>query len=171
MNGPQATLDYYHLAGTLLQVGSVIAPGNWGRIIRATGWRHPEAVKEMALEYVRRLNCPDKPSRLESAFAFLTVDEARNFRGRIAGFGSHTLYRVGLVARDAPSHIADSRLSGPQGALHDNWPEDYWREYDPATIAVPGIDNWVACASSSPGGLHSRELLTLSALVIRDRID
>lgn len=171
MNDLEPAVAYYHLSGALLEAGSMISPGNWGRIIRLTGWRHAEAIKEMALEYVRRLHFRDKPSRLECAFAFLTVDEARNFRGRIAGFGSHILYRVTLAAPDAPSHVADSRLSGPQGALHENWPEHYWRDYDPATTVVPGIDDWIARASSSPGGLHSRELLTLSALVVRERID
>lgn len=130
MDNSKATLDYFHLSGALLEIGSVIRPGNWGRVITVTGWRHPEAIKEMALEYVRRSRFPDRPSRLACAFAFLTIDEARNFRGRIPGFGSHILYRVNLADADAPSHIADSRLSGPQGTLHDSWPEHYWREYD-----------------------------------------
>jgi hypothetical protein len=33
-------ISYYHLSGALLEPGSVIMPGNWGRIVTAYGWPH-----------------------------------------------------------------------------------------------------------------------------------
>jgi hypothetical protein len=167
---PQLFNDYFHLSGASLAVGSVIQPGNWGRIIRTVGWRHPEALKEMALENARNTRFSHRPSRLECAFAFVDGDEARNFRARIPGFTHHLLYRVSLLDPDAVSHVTDSRLSGPQlnSLLDDNWADAYWKDFDPATLVIPGIGNWAAVAVHSPGGLQSREMLTLSALRIEE---
>ena len=61
---------FFHLSGGLLGEGSVILPGNWGRILRAYGWQHPQAAKEMILEAARLRIAPGKPSRLECCFAF-----------------------------------------------------------------------------------------------------
>jgi hypothetical protein len=155
----------------MLARGAVILPGNWGRVIRALGWRHSEALKEMALESARRSRFPSRPSRLDCAFAFPTADEARNFRARIASFANHILYRVRLADPSAPLHITDNRLSSPQGTMRDDWADEYWRDFDPNTLSIPGIGIWATAAASAPGGLQSREILTLSPLVVEERLD
>jgi hypothetical protein len=159
------------LAGPILAPGSIIEPGNWGRIIRTMGWRHDLAIREMALENARVLRFPHRPSRLDSVFVFLTADEARNFRSRIQAFGHHILYRVRLADPSAVSHITDNRFSGPQGALHHDWADMYWRDFDPSNTVVPGIDNWATAAANSPGGLICREMLTMSRLIVEERVD
>src|SRR5262245_3495633 len=144
MNQPGESEFYFHLAGPMLAPGSTIQPGNWGRVIRLTGWRHPEAIKEMALEQTRREFFPDRPSRLDCSFLVLTIEEARDYRARIPGFTYHLLYRVRLQDPTARRHITDSTLSGPQGSLHDHWPDHYWKDFDPSTISMPGFPNWQA---------------------------
>lgn len=163
----EGSTSYFHLSGTNLAVGSIIEPGNWGRIIRFLGWRHSEALKEMALEETRKTRFPDRPSRLEVAFVFITEAEARGFRARIAAFNSHILYRVTLVNPHALTHITDTRLSGPQGELRPDWADVYWQEFDPATLAVPGIPDWAAVTN---GHLQDREMLTLSPLRIEEAL-
>jgi hypothetical protein len=160
-------LNYFHLSGAHLAIGSIIEPGNWGRILRFHGWRHSEALKEMALEHARLSRFKDRPSRLEGAFVFLTVDEARAFRANNSVFNSHILYRVTLVNPAAAFHITDLRLANPLGLFRSDWADVYWQPFDPATIAVPGIENW----SSMTGGLvQVREMLTLSQLRIEERL-
>ncbi len=95
---------YYHLHSGLLAPGSTILPGNYGRIIRAYGWKHDMAFREMALEDSRAYRFPHRPSRLDAAFVFLTVEEARNFRQFINGFREHLVYRVSLCDPGARSH-------------------------------------------------------------------
>lgn len=164
--------QHFHLAGPILAVGSVIKPGNWGRIIRGYGWSHTQAIKEMALENARVLRFPHRPSRLDSAFVFLTADEGRDFRQRIGGFTHHVLYRVSLDNPSALSHVTDSRLSGPQGSLHHDWTDFYWREFDPTSLVIPGVNGvWASAVANAPGGINSREMLTLSDLTIEECLD
>lgn len=155
---------FYHLSGAMLTNGSIIEPGNWGRVVRSWGWQHTHALREMALEQARVERFPHRPSRLESAFVFLTVEEARAFRAS-PGFQTHLLYRVSLLDPSANSHITDSRLCGPQGALRPNWVDVYWMDAGTQAAAVPGID-WTAV---QPRDL--REMLTLSQLRVEERLD
>jgi hypothetical protein len=141
-------------------------PGNWGRIIRRFGWQHSLAVREMALETARIAEFPHHPSRLDSAFVFLTVEEARQFRNSVQGFGQHVLYRVALSNPEAASHLTDSRLCAPQGTLRPDWARVYWLDADAQAAAIPGVD-WTAVT----GGVQLREMLTLSQLRIEERLD
>lgn len=158
-------IDYYHLSGVVLEPGSIIKAGNWGRIIRQAAWTHNLAIREMALEEARRLRFPHRPSRMDSVFVFVDVFEARNFRGRIPGFGAHILYRVSLVDPTAPAHVTDTRLAGPAGTLRPDWADIYWSDFNPATIVVPGIDSW---AAATDGNFQERELITTSDIRIEE---
>jgi hypothetical protein len=159
-------MTFYHLSGAQLAFGSVIDPGNWGRVVRAWGWRHGQTLREMALEDARIARFPTRPSRLDSAFVFLTIDEARNFRARSDGFLQHILYRVTLVDPGAASHVTDSRLCTPHGDLRSNWADVYWIDYPVQAAAVPGID-WAAQIRA----MELREMLTLSQLRIEERLN
>ena len=64
-------MELYHYCPVPLENGSVITPGNWGRIIRQ--YPMPDncnaiVVKELLLENIRLRLYPSYPSRLESVF-------------------------------------------------------------------------------------------------------
>jgi len=75
---------YYWLASYILSPGSIIEPGNWGRIIN----KYPiysEAAKTIGLrefifEVERLKNFSDRPSRLESLFLFENEELAKKFQ-------------------------------------------------------------------------------------------
>jgi hypothetical protein len=159
-------VNFFHLAGIQLAPGSIVEPGNWGRIILATGPQHPEYQREIALENARLAKYPHKPSRLKAAFTSVDAGEAKAFRARIPGFTHHILYWVELAEPHAPSHLTDTRLGKPQGTQAYDWADLYWRDYDAAAIEIPGIGSWVGATN----GIACREIVTLSPLIIRERL-
>lgn len=158
--------DYFHLSGAMLSVGSIVLPGNWGRVIRAHGWQSNIALREMALEQSRLAGFSHRPSRLDSVFVMLTVEEARNYQKLVQGFQFHLLYRVSLLDPLAPSHVTDSRLCGPSGTLRPDWADAYWMDAEAQAAALPGVD-WAATQRE----MQARELLTLSALRVEECLD
>lgn len=159
-------VTYFHLSGAMLDQGSIIMPGNWGRIIKAVQWQHGQAFREMALEDARVSRFPHRPSRLESSFVCPTEQEARDFRSNINGFQNHILYQVALCDPSATSHLTDSRLCGPVGSIRSNWADVYWMDIDAQASAILGID-WAAVAAK----LQLHEMLTLSKLRVEERLD
>ncbi|MGY4284912.1 hypothetical protein ACVWXO_004132 [Bradyrhizobium sp. LM2.7] len=156
--------SFFHLSGIMLRPGSIIEPGNFGRITRAIGVNHTHWHREQALEAARLRNHPHKPSRLAAAFASIDEREALSFRARIPGFAFHMLYRVSLVDPEAHWHLTDSRLCDRQGQAQYDWADMYWHEYDPKKIVIPGLGT----LESATSGISCRELLTLSALQIEE---
>jgi hypothetical protein len=148
----------------MLRTGSIIEPGNFGRIILATGPNHVQWNREQALESARLARHTGKPSRLKAAFVSIDESEARSFRARIPGFGYHILYRVSACDANAPSHLTDTRLCDRQSHLPYDWSDLYWSDYDPAKIVIPGKGT----LAQATGGVSCRELLTLSALKIEE---
>ncbi len=137
---------YFHASPLPLEIGSVILPGNWGRIIR--GYTNGQVdfanmwilFREQTFELVRRTEFPDKPSRLESAFLFLEEDEARQFRinnNRMYDL----LYEVEIVDPGEKSHIGDMNLSNLANGLQfmdavEANARKYWEGMD---IACPEL--------------------------------
>jgi hypothetical protein len=152
----------YHPSGIVLRRGSIIEPGNFGRIILATGPHHTQWIREHALEEARVKNHADKPARFAAAFTFVDEKEARSFRARIPGFQFHILYRVSLLEPDAPSHLTDTRLCDRQSSMDYDWADLYWHTYDPTKIFIPGKGS----LADATGGITCRELITLSPLKI-----
>ena len=152
-------MPYYHLSGGRLGVGSIVEPGNWGRIIRRHGWNHTFAIREMALEAARLANFENLPSRLDSCFGFASLTEAQTFQAQIGGFQTHLLYRVSIIDDTPIVGLTDSRLCGPSGELRHNWADAYWNGM---TMVEQGAEiadgTW-------------REMLTLSPLRIEERLD
>ena len=146
----------FHLAHAALAVGSVIEPGNWGRLIQHHGWHHEQTVEEMALEAARRERFASLPSRVDCAFAFLTIEGAKHFRNtEPQAFGAHILHQVRLQNPEAATFIANVALHVPQGELQPNCPDNYWRG--------------AAFSGERPlneGGKLCREVLTLSPLIL-----
>jgi hypothetical protein len=159
-------ISYFHLSGAMLAPGSIIMPGNWGRVIRVYGWQHNQAIREMALEQARLARDPNLPSRMEAAFVMPTLEEARTFRANTQGFQQHILYRVTLCDPAASSHITDSRLCSPQGTVRADWATIYWLDWQAQAAAIPGID-WTAAIR----GVQLREMLTLSQLRVEERLE
>lgn len=123
---------YYFCCSLTLEVGSVVNPGNWGRMMMnytpasSSPW---VLVRELAYEKVREEEFPDKPSRLECIYLCNTEQELRTFmdqNGRIFDIG----YEVELVDAALPSHIGC--LENPNIGDHDNYPQfknrakEYW---------------------------------------------
>ncbi|MBR2535620.1 MAG: hypothetical protein IKE66_06060 [Hyphomicrobium sp.] len=160
-------MDYFHLSGVPLAVGSIIEPGNYGRIVRAMGWRHSFAYREMALESARLTRFAHLPSRLDAAFVLLTLEEMREFqRLNSANFQNHIQYRVTLCDEKAASNVTDSRLCNPAGSLRADWADVYWLDIKAQSTAIPGVD-WATAAVPA----QLREMLTLSQLRIEERLD
>ncbi len=99
----------YHPCPVLLAPGSIILPGNYGRVIRQVGPPHAQWPREQELENVRQQQFPDKPSRLESAFACTSLDTARSYMNvpQVRGHFHSVLYEVEKVDAEAPEHRAD----------------------------------------------------------------
>lgn len=92
----------YHVAPILLEPGSIIIPGNYGRIINLVGINHQLYSREMLLEYVRVKNFSHKPSRFSSCFACLELDEAKFYRN--LQHKTSLLYEVKIINTSAKFH-------------------------------------------------------------------
>jgi hypothetical protein len=103
---------YFHFAPQAMTAGTIIQPGNWGRILNSynqQGFGNAWVLaREMIFESVRASKYSTKPSRLSCAFAFETLADANQSRGDYAGWSS--LYEVELVTATAPSHRAAYNL-------------------------------------------------------------
>jgi hypothetical protein len=57
-------MSYFWVGGISLANGSVVTAGNWGRVVKAHGFRHSSAARELQFEVVRLSTNPGAPSRL-----------------------------------------------------------------------------------------------------------
>lgn len=97
--------SYFHVAPNLLAIGSVILPGNWGRIIKLYKPNNSNLIllyRETMLEHIRATEFPDKPSRLESLFLLPSLDEARRYQQGNAQSG--VIYEVQVDANAFDAH-------------------------------------------------------------------
>lgn len=148
---------YFWAAGLSLAGGSIVEPGNWGRVMRRQQWSHGNVVvgtaRELGLELIRREVAPNAPSRLDCAFAFLKGNGARQFLASTPG-RTDVVYEVELVEPDAPHLIADlsefgALIQQPTGL----------------EFAAVATRYWAGTASTNPNA----ELLTLSPLRVLRR--
>ena len=114
----------YFTCAMMLDSGSIVRPGNWGRIVRLIGPAHTEWQREMILEDIRKSEFPLLPSRLESAFVIDELDEAKYYAANFSRLG--LLYEVALIDVGAPTHEADWKGTGPYDQTND-WARRYWR--------------------------------------------
>lgn len=156
--------QFFHLCGQRLGRGSTIVPGNWGRIVRAAGWAHTGALREAALDAYRIAYTPSLPSRLDSAFVFLSAEDALQFKSTTnGGFSFHSLHRVRLVDESAKCFVTDWRFVDPHGTF-EHWPNVYWKGLQAGP--EPGVDQPVA-----EGPRPCYEMLTLSHLLVEECLD
>ncbi len=126
---------YYHYLPSLIQNGSVILNGNFGRILNIDSGLKP---REDELEAIRRIYYQDKPSRLKSIFLLKSIDDAvlykkhREIRDGVSY--ADILYKVCICDTNKKKHIGCTGildLSYTQKPFTDkdaNIAHTYWRE-------------------------------------------
>lgn len=106
---------YFHFAPLRLGPGSIIEPGNWGRLIKrysiADGapWL---LARELIFEQLR----PEgKPARMSGCFALTTRIEADAYRAAVDPNYQSVLHEVDIVDATRPVHVGGlSFLDMPQ---------------------------------------------------------
>lgn len=146
----------FHFNSTPLGLGSVILPGNWGRIIRLVGTGHKEWGREQFLERIRQEEFPSLPSRLESVFFFSSKAAADVYK-LVSGGAFLLMYEVEILYPSAPQHEADWKGTGPYES-DGEWARRYWRgDVMPDRPALPGA--------------LAREMLAVTPLRVISRVD
>jgi hypothetical protein len=139
----------YHVAPNMLGEGSIIMPGNWGRLLMMHDELNLTLFREHVLELVRTKYFPEKPSRFNCVFATETSDEA--FRYRNSNNSTGLVYEVCIEDRDVPLHRGDYNFTVrpdykfPQG-IHD-LANRYWSEVpnERIEVIVPGPVRVIRC--------------------------
>ena len=139
----QPSTTYFHVAPIRLGIGTIIYPGNWGRIIK-TCYPAPNnnhillPYRESIFEYARLSLAPGKVSRLSCLFACMTLEEAGKYRA--ANAHSNIIYEVAPAGEIASSHVADYNLIMlPQsGQYFDvfHLARRYWTDTSPANQEI-----------------------------------
>lgn len=129
---------YYHVSPIILGEGSIIMPGNWGRVLKFHENATPVALREYILELVRLTRYPDKPSRLNCVFVLETLDEAKRYREAHALL--NIIYQVAIDTSELPIHRGNYDFTAPFGPkfvdrLHQ-LAEQYWAELREQCIEV-----------------------------------
>lgn len=158
-------MAYYHSAPLSLAPGSIIQPGNWGRILNCyrcvlhqteqNAWM---LAREMIFETVRASKYPNLPSRLSCGFVFESLDDANKYLGEFTPWNS--LYEVELTDPSALVHHAGFNLvKFPQANIEFlpavvNCAERYWqgRDIEIPEILTKSSLRIKALVSSGPGG-------------------
>ncbi len=125
-NQGAGNMELYHFCPVPLQTGSVILPGNWGRIIAS--YSMPEncnalVVRELLLENARLKISPDKPSRLEAVFSCVGRESMELFKKE----RPHDIcYRVELCDEGLPAFTGSwAHVGAPNGS---SMPMQVWHE-------------------------------------------
>ena len=137
-------MKFYHWCPIPLEVGSIILPGNFGRIIRTqVGGGNILLLREYIYEEVRKRDYPDKPSRMESCFLCQDLNSALLFAqpNRFDFNPTQLLYEVEILNPDAPIHIAPIEFVGvnPNVNAWNAWTsaaKNYW-EWNPSYTLAP----------------------------------
>lgn len=130
-------MELFHASGLLYDVGDIIQPGNWGRVVLGAGTAHPLYFRELLFEEVRLQLAPAKPSRLRSLFALQTQQELATYQQ--ANQVRHG-YRI-EIPDDTATHLADlaifDRLFIPNGHNHVKQAlTDYWQGVEGASMEL-----------------------------------
>jgi Protein of unknown function (DUF2441) len=115
----------FHFSSSLLESGSIIRPGNWGRLVQAIGQRHHEWQREAVLERIRQAEFPHLPSRFDCIFFFASRVEADHYDAIQNQQRLLVLYEVEMLNPNATTHDADWKGTGPYDS--EEWARRYWR--------------------------------------------
>lgn len=142
--------SYFFACSYPLEPGSIVKPGNWGRMIKTytpqSGWPWI-LIREMAYEEIREKEFPKKPSRFQSIFLCSTLDGLKKFI--IENRRQFDIaYEVELADSSAAFHVGC--LNIPSIADSDNY----------ATFLEKARSYWLANDVINP------EFITLSSVRI-----
>ena len=163
---PAQLENYYHFASCKLAPGSVVLPGNWGRMLRKCNYPAPNSqyfgnpwvlARELLFDIIRMNHFPDRPSRLECAFCCPSIEDARAYQNGsgVDPFCMSLLHRVELVDPSLPGHTAFIKCT--------NWPS-------PNTSFLNVLQQQAKAYWAGEGD-GPREFLTMSGLKIVENID
>ena len=132
---------YFHLSVALLSPGSIIENGNSGRMLESYlpngKFDISLLYREEVLEFVRRTEYVDKPSRFKSIFLLKNMEEAKQYMMSNAQF--HNMYEVEIVDSSKPLHegiwCPDFPVGGALRKYAYDYASVYWKgEIRPLTI-------------------------------------
>ncbi|MBP8708303.1 MAG: DUF2441 domain-containing protein [Caldisericia bacterium] len=113
--------SYYWLGPIKLEIGSIIFPGNWGRIINLyTGESLQNLIifsREQVFEKVRIQNYSTKPSRLTSIFLCKSKEELDTFRQLSGGRLWDIAYKVEIIDNKPIFETDYTFANFPQGSF------------------------------------------------------
>lgn len=113
-----------HFAPLRLRPGTVIDPGNWGRILKLRGINDPSWWREIAWEQYRAANFPDRPSRFACAFVFISGAAAAGYRPSTM----YVLHRVRLASPGLGLFVTRMNLvPGPRPPFDPAICHAYWQ--------------------------------------------
>lgn len=135
----QLQMRGYYVCPIPLRPGSVVEPGNYGRIVRHHGQEHHLWGREELLERVRQADFPTKPSRLTSAYYCPEVADAQWFQNHHSNAG--IIYLVVPLSPEAPRHAGYMNCLPPIAGRDG---EDIARRYWAADLKVQGPDGYPA---------------------------
>lgn len=129
---------FFHVAPILLSPGSVILPGNWGRILRVYLQANDILFREYVLEGIRKSKYPEKPSRLNAVFLLETFEEAFWYKNNLAS--TSLVYEVEAETVGVITHCGNYTRVGPINQLIldavPRYAEEYWSSVPTEKIEV-----------------------------------
>jgi hypothetical protein len=136
-------VTYFHCAPVGLEPGSIIRPGNWGRILllyeQTNNSLNINAIREVTFELARLAYAPNKPSRLECIFAVLSLSEAITFRNTYQK--TNLIYEVVPVVDQFKTHLGDYVLAVKPHPIRYfqnmlDMARDYWMVSPQANVEI-----------------------------------
>ncbi|MGO7686258.1 DUF2441 domain-containing protein [Rhizobium ruizarguesonis] len=115
----------FHVTQAYLENGSVVLPGNYGRIIRDAGQAHNLALRESILEHIRETEFQNLPSRLDVAYYLDNLHQAVTYMA-VENLVYLNVYEVERLEPSSPEARLDHRAVRPIGAVDFNWAQNYW---------------------------------------------
>lgn len=104
---------YFYCCSLPLGPGSIVNPGNWGRIIKTyTPQTSPNAwlfIRELIFEEVRREFFPQKPSRFCSIFLCQDLEGIQEFK-KVSNRVLDIIYEVEVLEEQLQAHTGDWTL-------------------------------------------------------------
>ncbi len=116
----------FHLAPMLLEIGTILLPGNWGRCIKHPMRNQDQSyVREIAMEERRKLHFVKKPSRLYCIFALPSLNSVRAYQ-KIGLNVLSAVYEIEPLVHNGPMHLGNWRLGNFYQGQH-HLADHYWR--------------------------------------------
>lgn len=148
----------YHCASVKLGVGSIIEPGNWGRIISVWAYRHGLYQREMVFEHVRQKMKPEAPSRMDALFACLSLEDAHSYCA-IEDNKNALIYECETMDNNANTFIAPLNAFSLKTTEYD-MAAQYWHAAHPLSEASTAPTNFMGV------GRVAYEVVSMSRLQV-----